>query len=196
MDYYNIFVDLATPLVGAITAVAGYIVYRKSKSDEKQEAAALIYLEIINAEQRVDAIKRSSSIEPEIYHPILPSNNWENNKHLFVNDLDANDYSLINNFYFDCRQIDKSISMLSVSKQLEFKENAIHSTLSQMAQNSKGNSETFEKEKAEFLKIIEKDVYVFPPKSAIDIIYRSKSTFQPISQLAAGQKIKKTAKLH
>ena len=98
MDYYKIFVDFATPIVGVIAAAAGYLVYRKSKKDEKREAAALIYLEIINAEQRVDDLKRSSNIETEIYHPILPSNNWESNKHLFLEILDSTDYNLINNF--------------------------------------------------------------------------------------------------
>jgi len=194
MDYYKFFVDFATPIVGTVAAGAGYFVYWKAKKDEKREAAVLIYLEILNAEKGIDVLKRDN-VKPDNDPPIMPFNNWSGNKHLFVDILDSNDYNLINNFYFDCHQIDKSISMLSVSKQLEFKENAIHSMLSQMAEKAEGKKEIFEEIKKKFLELIEKDIYFFPPQSATDIINQSKVNFQPISQLGAGQKIKRIAKL-
>ena len=195
MDYYKLFVDFSTPFVGFVAATVAFWVYRKTKKDEKREAAVLIFLEILDAEKRVDILKRGSNIKPDEFHQILPSDNWENNKHLFVDILDSNDYSLINNFYFDCHQIDKSISMLSISKQLDFKENAMHSTLSQIAREADGKKETFEETKKKFLDVIESDIYMFPPRAATDIINRSITNFQLISQLSAGDKIKRIAKI-
>lgn len=89
-----------TPLIGLVALV----VYMLSKRHEKQSAAAIIVMDIRNAEQVVQSIKERNSIDRSM-KAILHENNWTKYKHLFANNLSYDDFLLLNKFFDSCEDI-------------------------------------------------------------------------------------------
>jgi hypothetical protein len=134
----------------------------------------------------------------------LPTNNWIEKNYLFINDLDNDEFNLINNFYNKCSLIDKSLAQLDAGIQLNQKSNHIQNRLSEIALNvtSEMNGvileeirKEFDKRRDSFLKIIEGEPHVAswdsPKRRAMDAI----SKIERITTSTAGKKLKKIAKL-
>ena len=104
----NFFIALVTLIVGGL---AIYL-YLKQKTDKKRDAASLILQEIRYAEQQ---IRNARSMGANYYfaNKLLPTNNWDNNIHLFVNDLDEIEIDLISQFYSQATYLDCVINKIS-----------------------------------------------------------------------------------
>lgn len=99
----NFYVASVTFLVGGLA----FFIYTKQKSDEKNNAATTVLLEIRNAESKIDIIidkldKKNTSDLPRV----LPVNSWTRYSHLFVKDFDLDDIQLLNAFYSSCEIIE------------------------------------------------------------------------------------------
>jgi hypothetical protein len=90
--------------VALVGFVAIYL-YFKQKADGKRGAARLILQEIRYAEQQIrnsDRGKRGY----ELSSKLLPTNSWNDNIHLFTNDLKETEIDMISGFYSKATYID------------------------------------------------------------------------------------------
>jgi hypothetical protein len=198
----NILVAFATFLVGV---VAIYL-YITQKRDYKRDTANIILMEIRNAENIIAGIKQGAPMNSKTI--LLPTNNWAKNNYLFINDLDGDELNAVNNFYNQCSIIDKSLSELDISIQLEQKANHIHNKLVEMAREiTKGYSyalsvselenlrNAFNIQKNNFLEIINKEGWSFSPDDPKREILRALDSIEKITTSSVGNKIKKIARV-
>lgn len=76
--------------------------------------ASLILQEIRYAEARIRNYRKSNSYG--LYEKLLPTDSWNNNIHLFVNDLEETELDLISTFYSKCCYIDILIEKIGEMK--------------------------------------------------------------------------------
>ena len=105
----NLIIALAT----IITGFGAWIVYLRKKSDDKKNAAKVIWIEIRNAEQNIIKIKECDDLTPMLGTlSVLPSNSWKNFNHLFVDYFDRDELEKINSFYNQCLIIEEQLKRL------------------------------------------------------------------------------------
>lgn len=102
--------SLLQPSVTILVGFAGYAVYQIGKRDKKRDAAKVILLEVQGAERKLKNLKKRLD-EATLPHDtkILPSNGWLESRHIFINNLDADEWDEINEFYDVCGLIDQLI---------------------------------------------------------------------------------------
>ncbi|NGX53627.1 MAG: hypothetical protein K1000chlam4_00343 [Chlamydiae bacterium] len=183
---------LVQPLVTITVGSVAWLIYYLQKRDKKREAAAIILMEIRLAEKRIEEIKRSKRINPNIFSPLLISTRWNEYNHFFVNNLDKDEMDAIDNFYNDCITIDRSIEQRSASKQLEQKSQAFHATLSKLAVKAT-DQDNFEQEKNKYIKIIVPDKALLSADLPQQIIQDIINNITPITNSNIGYKLKKIA---
>jgi len=103
----NFFLALTTLVVGGF---AIYL-YLKQKKDKKRDAARLILQEIRYAEQQIRKYREFKQYQ--LSDRLLPTNSWNDNIHLFINDLKETEIDLISNFYAKASYIDIMIRKIS-----------------------------------------------------------------------------------
>lgn len=108
-----------TSLTTLVVGLFAFIIYYKQKVSFKRDAASLILQEIRYAEQQVRIAKDTLQYGFSLSIILLPTNNWNNNIHLFINNLEQNDIDLISKFYADARYLDRLISKISELKESE-----------------------------------------------------------------------------
>jgi len=189
-DFLNssLFNSLVTILVGSF-AIGLYL---KNKRDNKREAAAVILMEIRQAEKSLESMK-SYPLNLDSYTRILPSNNWLTYCHLFTSNLDADELDLIHNFYNDCSEIDRAASELAISHQTKSKNNSIQHILAEIAKDSK-TREAFEERKNCFLPLINSDITTLVSHVHTQVIQKCLNKLRYITTSTAGAKLKKIAK--
>jgi len=104
-------------ILAVTTLLSGTLIvytYVKQKVDKKRDVASLILQEIRYAEARIRNYLKSSSYG--LYEKLLPTDNWNNNIHLFVNDLEETELDLISSFYSKCCYIDVLIEKIGEIK--------------------------------------------------------------------------------
>lgn len=109
LDFFNtnVFSSMATLLVGG---VAIYL-YLKGKKDSKRDSARLILQEIRYAEQLMR--NYTANKQYKLSDRLLPTNSWNDNVHLFLNNLEESEIDLINRFYSKAAYIDCLITKIS-----------------------------------------------------------------------------------
>ena len=125
----------ATTLVVGFTA---YFVYKKQKRDEKKDAATILLAEIKSSTAILPGLiarfKKNKVLEEGLV--LLPSESWSKYKYLFVNDLKAEEWSAVDNYYEKCLAYDAAL----IEKQSYFTQNtgqiwvSIHKNYSAMLQ--------------------------------------------------------------
>jgi len=101
-------------------ALVGFLaiyIYFKQKGDKKREAARLILQEIRYAEQQIGNSERGLR-GYSLTSKLLPTNNWSNNIHLFLRNLEQSEIDLISKFYSKAEYIDILIGKISDFKNL------------------------------------------------------------------------------
>jgi len=104
----SLFIALTTIIVGAFA----FLLYLQQKGDHKRDAASLILQEIRYAEK---LIRNSSGNEYRfsLSFKLLPTNSWNDNVHLFINDLEQTELDLISGFYSQATYLDFLINKIS-----------------------------------------------------------------------------------
>lgn len=184
----NLFTAIATFIVGCF-AIG---IYLQQKIDQKRDAANVILAEIRYAERLIDQFK-NSGIASDIQYQLLPSNNWNKYNYLFINNLDQDEISEINNFYNQCFILDRALDQISISYELKHKSMAIHNTISIIAKESLGSKENFDQNKNNFIKLIDSDTYAFRPGSPLNAITKTLNNTRFITTSTAGAKLKNIA---
>jgi len=192
----NYLPSLTTIIVGSIAI----FLYLKQKNDFKRDAANIILMEIRDAENKINIIKSGKMVTVE--EILLPTNNWVKYNYLFISDLDRDELDLINNFYNQCVLIDKSLSQLSLTKQLEQKSSYIHQKIvqiawekSQLQDDNQKIQDIFNKEKNKFLNLIQNDKYAFIATVPQESIITASNNINSITTSSAGIKLKNIAKI-
>lgn len=103
------FIALVTLLVGTIAI----FLYIKQRRDNKSDSAFLILQEIRYAEQVFRASTQAGTMNFPIYEKLLPTNNWNRNIHLFLNELEETELDLISRFYSKASYIDLLVNKIS-----------------------------------------------------------------------------------
>src|SRR3989344_4846294 len=83
--------------IGLVTFVVSFLViylYAKQKADKKRDAASLILQEIRFAEQCIRTYLEK--YQYKLSDRLLPTNSWNDNVHIFINNLDQTELDLIN----------------------------------------------------------------------------------------------------
>ncbi len=105
--------ELFTALITLFVGITALALYTKQRSDYKSDAALLILQEIRYAEEIFRLGTHSKTVNFSLYLRMLPTNNWNKNIHLFLNDLEETELDLISRFYSKCSYIDSLVSKIS-----------------------------------------------------------------------------------
>lgn len=103
----NLLTSIVTLLVGSVA----FLIYRKQQNDYKRDAASIILLEIKNAEYQLTQAKEifiKDRIIPESIL-VMRTSSWHRYNYLFVRELSAEEWDLVNRFYEKCEQFDKTV---------------------------------------------------------------------------------------
>ncbi len=99
----------------ALVGGSAIYLYIKQRKDSKRDIARLILQEIRYAEHQI-RIARDQGYNYYLANKLLPTNNWDNNIHLFVKDLKETQIDLITRFYANAAYLDHIISIISRQK--------------------------------------------------------------------------------
>jgi hypothetical protein len=113
----NIFEWIKINNEGVVTLVVGisaFILYFKTRSDTKRDAAKLILQEIRYADQRVRNYRTYNSYN--FTEKILPTNSWHKNINLFIQNLSESELDLISKFYSSATYLDDVIKSIAEAK--------------------------------------------------------------------------------
>ena len=104
-------VQLLTLWVAAVSAIIAYYTYRKKEHDFKRSCARMIVYDI----RHIDSIKQQRNEQWISFYVEHGFNldNWNRNKHLFINDLSNDDFKIIDKYFLVSTQIVKRIKNLS-----------------------------------------------------------------------------------
>ena len=100
--------------IGTVTFAVGFVaiyLYVKQRRDRKRAAASLILQEIRYAEQLMR--NYTANKQYKLSDQLLPTNSWNDNVHLFLNNLEESEIDLISRFYSKAVYIDCLITKIS-----------------------------------------------------------------------------------
>ncbi len=135
-------------LVTAIVGLGALIVYGLQKKDRKRSAAAILLLEIQQAERAIPRAKeyiRQENLDVDLR--ILQSDTWDKNKYLFTKDFDKDEWDSITEFYNKARLLDGSI---------EYARKCFNEDVEQIRKNKQRVFADFAKESVNTLSISDK----------------------------------------
>ena len=104
--------------IGLVTFIVGFLaiyLYVKQKADRKRDTARLILQEIRYAEQQIRNSGRGGR-GYSLSSRLLPTNSWDDNIHIFINNLKETDIDMISEFYSQAAYIDSLIVERSKQK--------------------------------------------------------------------------------
>lgn len=105
------FIDRHNWLVTFIVGVFAIVLYLKQKQDKKRDSASLILQEIRYAEQKVRHYRTYGTYN--FTEKLLPTNSWNRNINLFVNDLKETELDLISKFFSNAEYLDNVIETIA-----------------------------------------------------------------------------------
>jgi hypothetical protein len=181
-------------LTSVVTLVVGTIaiwLYKRNQRDEKRGAARIILSELRHAEKQINRFK-AGPIDVRFIDKIMLESSWIKYRHLFVENLDADDFDFITDFYSACSCIDRTLNQLSPNLQINQKANAIHRTLAQIASEASSQPDFLSK-KNQVINFYASDNYLFEPSSHQDALTKLLNSTPTVTQSNAASKLKKIA---
>lgn len=95
-----------------ITAIVAYFIYKKSKSDELENAVRIIILEIKESERIIKGLietKNAGNVYTDDLVKVTPLKGWIKYSHLFMKKLTNDEYDLLNDYFKKCEVLEKYI---------------------------------------------------------------------------------------
>ncbi len=186
--------QLLSSIILLFTGLFVFIIYRMQKYGEKRDAAIIVINEIRNAEQAIVNIKNTKRIgELSI---ILPNNSWKNKKHLFVKDLDLDEYNLVNEFYNKCDMAEgyRILYYKILNESVIAKSNEMQVALIRLMEEILKNSEAaheYEVKKEKLVKMANAETWLFEPNRPVSNLIEYIDNIIMVTTSSAGLKIKK-----
>lgn len=193
-DFYKyLFSGFAT----LISAWAVLAVYYVQKRDTKIKSAQILLMEVRAAERALDELKKGG-FDFEVIS-VLPANNWSDAQHLFIKDLDEDEFNLINNFYHMCEIIDKNVEFHKDYKTVSFDEKArtIQNKLMELADKHQAVGMTgkdYVEERNRILGTFAPEPFLFEVDAPKFLIQRFLPQIRYVTSSTAGEKLKRLAK--
>lgn len=200
----NFFIALVTIITGSVAI----LLYFQQKKDRKKDSAKTLYYEITNSERIIKDLKTLKkqngnllSLWTTAGQYTIGDSGWEENKYLFINDFDENEWENLNTFLNQINEYRRVISQIAdlFPKNMGYRMQAIHTELSKIAsEQAKELSElevpedpNDEEYKAKTLKIIKQYedraqgfITIFiNTKSSSKYSYMPEGTFAPLEKL-------------
>jgi hypothetical protein len=122
MSLFSSFFKFLNENLGAVTFIVGFLaiyLYLKQRKDRKRDAARMIVQEIRHGEQQIRYAKLSQVpllFNFSVSSRLLPTNSWNDNRHLFTKDLTETEIDMISAFYSKTTYIDSLIAERSRQK--------------------------------------------------------------------------------
>ncbi len=183
-----------TTLISAWAIIAVYLLQKK---DSKSSAAQVLLMEIRNAEQTLDRIKLNIL---DLTDSILPVNSWSKFQHLFTNDLDRDEFSLISNFYNMCHIIERQKFRINETFEKNIDEKAAsaqHKLTDLMYECAKDKKDEvyYNEIKQIFIDSLNKEIFTFSANAPNDIIIKLLNNLPRITTSSCGVKLKSIANI-
>jgi hypothetical protein len=194
MEFFetNLFIGLSTIFTGL---VAG-LVYWITKRSQKKDATHIIISEIRNAELSIKRIKETKIIND--YTSILPVNSWATYKHLFVKDLDVDEFRSIDDFYLNCFLSEKQVAIYNNFNTVSSEERAkiIQHKLLELADIYKGkgnvsSNKEYMDHKNQILEIFHTESYWYEAYAPKNKVLEYINSIEFILNSRAGEKLTK-----
>ena len=181
--------SLATVFVGLLALLT----YWLTKRHEKQNAAAIIIMDIRHAEQVVLSLVERGSVDRNL-KPILHENNWAKYKHLFASRFSYDDLAILNRFFDSCVEIAEARKRMNESFYASI--NAKASLIQEKIHAIKDlDSPTGLETKNALIKRFNNETYFFDPIDPKNIILQNLQLMGQPSSSPAFEKLKHIAKI-
>ncbi len=108
----ELFTSQLGTLATVATAIVAYIIYKKSKSDELENAVRIIILEIKESERIVKNLietKNAGNVYSDDLVKVIPFKGWSKYSHLFMKKLTNDEYDQLNEYFKKCEVLEKYI---------------------------------------------------------------------------------------
>ena len=194
MDYFtnffnsNFFQSIITLGVGSYA----FIIYRKKINDNRRNIAKIIVSELRNADSIINSMKSGTTISHKMH--IITINNWDANKHLFIELLDRDEYRCIDDYYNSAALIDTYSGLLVQHTAYQVEEKL--KTVQQNIVNCAFSGDTYEQvtKKAEAVsKILEQPTAIMESGDYRKILDRELANISPVLTTSGFNKLKKAS---
>ena len=185
-------IDLAKDFYGGFTTLTVGLfaiwLYIKQKEDFKRDIAAALLMEIRFAEKGISEMRNAlPKFDPWI--SLLPTSSWDEYGHIFTDLFDQDELDLINEFYANCRILEKAAQQLDAGAQLESKAGHIQGALADIAMSSE-SKEKYNEGKKKLIELYQQEEHLYHPKAAEDRVIAVLSQVNSIATTTAGEKLK------
>lgn len=107
LNCYDVKGDYVAGVVTATVGYFAYFVYEKGKSNQLEDAARIIILDIRNAEDAVNGVRLHSSRQSWL-KVVWQENSWLKYKHLLVGELNSDEFKLLDQFFHNWHGLTKA----------------------------------------------------------------------------------------
>lgn len=197
MDFLNsdLFSSIATILVGGIA----WIVYRLQQKQTDKDAATIVFLQIKDAERRINDLSQQPQQELVVNNltkPIIGENNWEKFKGRLIKYFDDDDIELINNFYIRVvsAELARAESKAVFDESLLEKARQIQVKLIDNIYENIDNPEAMRIKREELIRHANMEAFVFEPEAPKQKAFKELLHISYISSTITGDKFKKIMK--
>ncbi|BCG15221.1 hypothetical protein YZOS03_37040 [Vibrio alginolyticus] len=198
MEFLNssFFTSIVTLFVGFVA----WLVYLVQQKRIDQDAATLVYLQIRDAERRINDLKQQPQQElvvSSLTKQIIGGNNWEAFKGRLVKYFDADEIELIDNFYIrvisaesaraECKAVFDE-SLIEKARQLQAK-------LIENIYDHLDDQDELLRNRELLIELANKEVFVFDPDAPKTKAFKELVHINYVSSTPTGEKLKKLAKV-
>lgn len=185
--------EVLTNSIPIVVGFAALFVYKLSKRTEMRNAAAIVVMDIRNAEQVVRSILERGKVEKSQKN-VLVENSWGKYKHLFASKFSYDDFVAFNQFFDTCIEIAEAKRRMDAlfDVSLTAKASILQQKIFSIKELSSAKGQA---ERNQVIEEINKEEYVFSPNEPMNVITRGINLVGLLSNTEAFRKLRNTAKL-
>lgn len=183
-------------IINGFIAIAGFsaiIIYKAQKRDKIKTAATIVISQIDSIEDVIKDLRSKNPLTNEIVYrskPILDNNAWSQSKYLLSKRLGGDNVRLIENFYAQAEEIEKSRRAICHELIIAW-EHKDYILQKHMADILNLTEEQRGKTLAEFNDKFENNPKIFSPHLPISILVNNLSQFRYLLGTSAYEKLRK-----
>lgn len=182
-------------IINGLIAIAGFsaiVIYKAQKRDKIKTAATIVMSQIDSIEAVIKDLRSNNPLTNEIIYrskPILENNSWSQSKYLLSKKLGGDNVRLIENFYAQAEEIEKSRRAICHELVIawEHKDYILQKHIAELLDVSE---EQRLKELKEFNDKFENNPKLFSPHLPIHILVNNLSQFRYLLGTSAYKKLR------
>jgi len=187
----NFFQTLVILIVGFFV----FISYKLTKNDERKNAALIVLMEIRGIEDQL--LKLKDARDYYITSPVMSTNEWNKYKHMLIDEMDYDEYNVIEGFYHLAERIERERKLLREQIEITIKEKArafqeqAATIANQMWDQEK---QTYDERVKKISDLFFRSTPEFSGRFTRELMVKLLQEINPVTTTTAGLKIKKIAK--